>query len=221
MFLHCPLEPPRIAFADLVTHAISQLSPVEQSSYDEDSQLKLSKEEEDPNRPKSSILALIDCMLSTHMLKSVRRHPRHCAQYFLIVKNFAAVSPAERKYLVVRKVIARFIEFTLGLGEYPHRITVHRQITKQRYAKMGSETSATTTTSTSTTSTQTEMALHASRISPPNLIHMVELFALIVRSCATPDAPETAPKAPTQLEGPTLTLATVDQELLFGKVCVK
>ncbi len=65
----------------------------------------------------SVALALLESLL--RLLRSVRRYPRSCAQYFALLKMCAEIGFEERQYLMVRRgLLRRALDFYLQQGEY-------------------------------------------------------------------------------------------------------
>ncbi|PRP87509.1 ubiquitin domain-containing protein [Planoprotostelium fungivorum] len=109
LFITCPFDNIRVAFTHIVTAAITSIDrtfppPDGDHIY---------------NPPKdTSLYRFMTFLLSTRMLKSVRRQSRNCTQYFLLLENIASLGPSWRKEMLDREVISQLIEFSSGGGEY-------------------------------------------------------------------------------------------------------
>jgi len=178
LFLQCPFENLRKSFASIFAAAIKSVAA----------------EEERLPEQHSVLSELLEFLMSPKMLRCIRRYPRNCGQYFLLLNEIALLSPSWRKRMLDFGVVGKLVEFSSAQGDW-----ILKPDSKSQHI--------------------------IPRMSPSNMLPILGVISLLVRSCQGPFLGQLEAEVPKVKPAPTLvppgkpvyTLPPHDTKLLLDR----
>jgi len=193
MLMLSPLERTRAGFSGLLSVVLETMAPRERGSYYEQYDALQKKDASVAASDVTSwVVMFIEALLS--VMGEARTKGRFSnAQYFLVLKGFALIGPAERKYLLHRRMIPKLVQFVLGTGRFQD-VSKSKKAAKMQFMKgMGS------------------------RMGPINISHPCRLLGTLLRACkpAKPSGAWKVAPPPTSLPGKLESLRDEENKLLW------
>eukprot|EP01103_Thecamoeba_quadrilineata_P011019 TRINITY_DN2539_c0_g1_i2.p1 TRINITY_DN2539_c0_g1~~TRINITY_DN2539_c0_g1_i2.p1 ORF type:complete len:2405 (-),score=378.30 TRINITY_DN2539_c0_g1_i2:956-7465(-) len=225
MLMVCIHPETREAFAHLITHVIKCLVPYEHETYSAEIEageenMEISpgpsadneKKEEimrSPSTSKSLIIRFMDGLLV--LLKDASAYWRHFGQFFLVLRDFASLGPKERLYFLRKNTISRLLDFYFG-EDSP---TFSKSNVVLVANPMGPQVPSQFLVPGGMGAGNRKKTKIGDKFNIPNLSHMLEFVAVLVRGCAT-DSSILDRHSPTVLPGEVLSLSKPDREVVYN-----
>lgn len=179
MLMLSPLERSRASFSGLLEVALKTVAPLEREHYYDQYEMLQKKDATIAAEDVTSwVIMFVEALLS--VMADARTAGKFSnAQYFLLLQNFALIGPAERRYLVHRRLIPKLVQFVLGIGRFQTAPKGSKAAKMQFMKGMGS------------------------RSGPVNIAHPCRLLGTLLRGCkpAKPSGAWKVAPPPTCLEG--------------------